>query len=203
MDLLLLRLFTLVTCLSDVTFDKIEEIEMWEHKQSKEEESSGSFGQHIERSHLLRMFQSVHSGHYCSVRQDCALRQSSASTFFNLKTAAFWKSTKNDPDSPHSPACWLSVQFTAFLCWPLTMISRTLVRSIILVSMSMMSGWSLAPLMNSSSVSSPETRSNNENGIHTFESQQQIMHEKMSLQFLFFIIIKRHCFMWWITISLH
>lgn len=48
-----------------------------------------------------------------------------------------------------------TAQFMAFFCWPLTMISRTWVRSIILVSISMMSGCSLAPLMNSSSVSSP------------------------------------------------
>lgn len=52
------------------------------------------------------------------------------------------------------------VQLMAFFCWPRTMISRTLERSIILVSISMMSGCSRAPLMNSSSVNSPEkTRS--------------------------------------------
>lgn len=46
-------------------------------------------------------------------------------------------------------------QFMAFFCRPLMMISRTCVRSIILVSISMMSGCSLAPLMNSSNVNSP------------------------------------------------
>lgn len=45
--------------------------------------------------------------------------------------------------------------FIVFLFWPLIMISRTWERSIILVSISMMSGCSLAPLMNSSSVNSP------------------------------------------------
>ena len=60
------------------------------------------------------------------------------------------------PLSSTAPAGRWSPQFTAFFCWPLMMISRTLVRSIILLSMSMMSGCSLAPLMNSSRVSSPE-----------------------------------------------
>lgn len=46
--------------------------------------------------------------------------------------------------------------FIVFFFWPLTMISRTWERSIILVSISMMSGCSLAPLMNSSSVNSPD-----------------------------------------------
>lgn len=45
--------------------------------------------------------------------------------------------------------------FIVFLFWPLIMISRTWERSIILVSISMMSGCSRAPLMNSSSVNSP------------------------------------------------
>lgn len=46
--------------------------------------------------------------------------------------------------------------FKVFCFWPLIMISRTWERSIILVSISMMSGCSLAPLMNSSSVNSPD-----------------------------------------------
>lgn len=56
-----------------------------------------------------------------------------------------------------------AAQLMAFFCCPLTMISRTWVRSIILVSISMMSGCSLAPLMNSSSVSSPADKQKVEN----------------------------------------
>lgn len=50
---------------------------------------------------------------------------------------------------------------SGFFC-PLTIISKTWVRSIILVSISMISGCSLAPVMNSSKVSSPRT----ERGMH-------------------------------------
>lgn len=50
----------------------------------------------------------------------------------------------------------LHPHFIMFFFWPLIMIPRTWERSIILVSISMMSGCSLAPLMNSSRVNSPE-----------------------------------------------
>ena len=49
-------------------------------------------------------------------------------------------------------------QFTALVFCPMTIISRTWVRSIILESMSMMFWCSRAPLMNSSSVNSPSGR---------------------------------------------
>lgn len=55
----------------------------------------------------------------------------------------------------HNPVLLVTVQFIGSFFWPLMMISSTWVRSIILVSISMMSGCSLAPLMNSSSVNSP------------------------------------------------
>lgn len=53
----------------------------------------------------------------------------------------------------------LHSHFVVFFFWPLIMISRTWERSIILVSISMMSGCSLAPLMNSSNVNSPDDTS--------------------------------------------
>lgn len=79
------------------------------------------------------------------------LRCSSASwgVFLSLRSETWINSSWRNSSHNH---------FKAFLFWPLMMISRTWVRSIILVSMSMMSGCSLAPLMNSSSVSSPERR---------------------------------------------
>lgn len=125
---------------------------MWEHKQREDDQFSASLGRHTERSYLRGTSQSVQS-----VQFETGLGSSPIKHIHSfLNTAAFLKSSKNDPSSPHNPVCWSPIQLIAFFFWPLRMISRTLVRSIILVSISMMSGWSLAPLMNSSSVSSPE-----------------------------------------------
>lgn len=70
---------------------------------------------------------------------------------------AVWSVTASRPArvSQCDVSVMSALQFSPFFRWPLTIISKTCVRSIIRVSMSMMSGCSLAPLMNSSSVSSP------------------------------------------------
>lgn len=126
----------------------------WEHKQREEGRFFAFLGQHTEIISVWDCSVSIFSS-LCAVWNGSWFFIKHTHSFLN--TAAFWKSIENDLDSPHNPACWLPIQFTAFFCcWPLIMISRTLVRSIILVSISMMSGCSLAPLMNSSSVSSPE-----------------------------------------------
>lgn len=71
----------------------------------------------------------------------------------------------------------LHPHFIVFFFWPLMMISRTWERSIILVSISMMSGCSLAPLMNSSSVNSPDDTSRRKEHIK-ISLKQQILHQK-------------------------
>lgn len=125
-----------------------------EHKRREEDRFSASLGQRSEWWYQHGPAQSVQS-----VQSEMGLCCSSIKLKHSfINTVAVWKSTKSYLDFPHNPADWLPIHFTEFFCWPLIMISRTLVRSIILVSISMMSGWSLAPLMNSSNVSSPEDR---------------------------------------------
>lgn len=138
---------------------------MWERKQREEDTFSSSLGwhththtptDHICVGQLSQFIQFI----LCGARWDFALHQS---LFLSSTPLLSENPHKNDTDSPHSPACWSLIHSTGFFCRPLIMISRTWVRSIILVSMSMMSGCSWDPLINSSSVSSPEdTRSKDE-----------------------------------------
>lgn len=139
-----------------------QEWHMWEHKQREADTFSSSLGGHTHThtatddicvGQLNQFIQFI----LCSARWDFALHQS---LFFSSTPLLSENPPKNDLDSPHSPACWSLIHSKGFFCRPLIMISRTWVRSIILVSISMMSGWSWDPLINSSSVSSPEdTRS--------------------------------------------